>query len=943
MRSFVKDNLKLYLDFKASKHNTLKFPCEGSTDFVSGSSQYIDCGNSSSLQITGKTITVSAWFRLDSDSDWDKIVANSDGGSYVDGFTLFYQDDKLHFSINHFSTNAATVAFTDFGAWHHVVGVYDGTLPLYNVKIYLDGVLGTTDNYTSDIGNNRNTYIGAGYNTSVTDFFDGKIANVGIWDRALSIEEVNSVMRKNYSQLKTVEKTSLVSWWSLDEEVADSTQLLDQAGRFYDADDWNGYGGGTFDDAGGTHIAITAGTSVEYQMGGYLYSYTAYMNGTSTNWYVGGRYRLISTTTSSIGSTTSGLSVYGHRVQSVQDELPSGSSVYDFTGATNIHNQSFFRFHDMAQGETLTTTLEIYHLLAKDQHGSNNGRQYGTGITAGTQTLGSADSPTVYGGNAPVLPRAVDVAREGEAEAIGNGSALFSGSSEYISIADNDLFSMGDGSNDHKFSITAWINMDDATDFIIASKGLYNSNGEFSFETDASDRLRLVLMDESVVNTYEIAYSGALTQNEWIHVACTYNGVGGTSANAGIKLYINGINQSVSLLDSGTHVSLENLAGDLYIGKYDSNYSDGEISQLGIWKGELTQSQIQSVMESTSYATIPASVKSTLGAELVTLSVTDSWTGSNVSVNEASTDYAYSGTQSRKYTTSGSGGVDGITSNTFATVLNSLYKLDCWVYSPSDSDIVIKVIQGDGSGTSLSETITIATGQWVHIVRYFIELAGGSSSELTFGQQTGSVTQYIDNVSVKLVTNDLVGYWGLDASDYTSASNHITNGDASSASPSKPEWNISGQDFVYSEYNSTITRVTDFGSSGDTCWKITATSASHNWGLKTTDADMNVGRSYKVTVKVYIPSSTDITTIDTRWFEGSSGTGGTVSTSTKDTWVDVTYIIGSFWGADGAYSQVVNFIGNNASASDYFYFDDLVIKPHSVPDSTDNNNVGDLI
>ena len=106
---------------------------------------------------------------------------------------------------------------------------------------------------------------------------------------------------------------------------------------------------------------------------------------------------------------------------------------------------------------------------------------------------------------------------------------------------------------------------------------------------------------------------------------------------------------------------------------------------------------------------------------------------------------------------------------------------------------------------------------------------------------------------------------------------------------------------------------------------------------------MNVGRSYKVTVKVYIPSSTDITTIDTRWFEGSSGTGGTVSTSTKDTWVDVTYIIGSFWGADGAYSQVVNFIGNNASASDYFYFDDLVIKPHSVPDSTDNNNVGDLI
>ena len=31
--SYVKDNLKLYLDFKSSKSDTLKFPCEGSTSF----------------------------------------------------------------------------------------------------------------------------------------------------------------------------------------------------------------------------------------------------------------------------------------------------------------------------------------------------------------------------------------------------------------------------------------------------------------------------------------------------------------------------------------------------------------------------------------------------------------------------------------------------------------------------------------------------------------------------------------------------------------------------------------------------------------------------------------------------------------------------------------------------------------------------------------------
>ena len=42
---------------------------------------------------------------------------------------------------------------------------------------------------------------------------------------------------------------------------------------------------------------------------------------------------------------------------------------------------------------------------------------------------------------------------------------------------------------------------------------------------------------------------------------------------------------------------------------------DGNISQVGIWQGALTQAQIQSVMESTSYSKIPADVKSTLGSE----------------------------------------------------------------------------------------------------------------------------------------------------------------------------------------------------------------------------------------------------------------------------------------------------------------------------------------
>ena len=166
-------------------------------------------------------------------------------------------------------------------------------------------------------------------------------------------------------------------------------------------------------------------------------------------------------------------------------------------------------------------------------------------------------------------------------------------------------------------------------------------------------------------------------------------------------------------------------------------------------------------MESTSYSKIPADVKSTLGSELITKSVTDSWTGNGVTVNEASTEQAFSGTQSLKFVTGSGGGHKGVTSNSFTSVLNALYKIDFYVYT-TDSDIEIRVYQGDGSGTSLNESISVASNQWVNVVKYYIEDGGGSFSSIAFGNNTTGVTTYIDNISVKKVTNDLVAYYPLD-------------------------------------------------------------------------------------------------------------------------------------------------------------------------------------
>ena len=57
--TFVKDNLKLYLDFKSNKSDTLKFPSEGSTSF-DGSNDYIDFGDISDFD-NATNLTMVMW------------------------------------------------------------------------------------------------------------------------------------------------------------------------------------------------------------------------------------------------------------------------------------------------------------------------------------------------------------------------------------------------------------------------------------------------------------------------------------------------------------------------------------------------------------------------------------------------------------------------------------------------------------------------------------------------------------------------------------------------------------------------------------------------------------------------------------------------------------------------------------------------------------------
>jgi fibronectin type 3 domain-containing protein len=75
------------------------------------------------------------------------------------------------------------------GQWQFVAGTYDGS----TARIYVDGVLAASKTYAGNVGDSNTWRIGA-YGSPAGGFFDGRIDNVRIYDRALSASEIQTDM-----------------------------------------------------------------------------------------------------------------------------------------------------------------------------------------------------------------------------------------------------------------------------------------------------------------------------------------------------------------------------------------------------------------------------------------------------------------------------------------------------------------------------------------------------------------------------------------------------------------------------------------------------------------------------------------------------------------------------------------------------------------------------
>ena len=178
---------------------------------------FIDVGV---IEATTNDVTVSAWVYITDWINYAAVFQNRHGSSPNQGFAIRTMSAKTFDLITDkgSASTSSTSSAKNNNQWYHVCAVIDRS---GNQYLYVDGVLEDSDDisgYSADSFSHATTArIGKNYGSSE---INGYVCNVGYWNAALSQAQIKSIMNKNYAGLSDSEKTSLVSWWNLDEETA---------------------------------------------------------------------------------------------------------------------------------------------------------------------------------------------------------------------------------------------------------------------------------------------------------------------------------------------------------------------------------------------------------------------------------------------------------------------------------------------------------------------------------------------------------------------------------------------------------------------------------------------------------------------------------------------------------------------------------------------------
>lgn len=177
--------------------STLGF-AQNALDF-DGVDDKIDCGNDTSLQITGKLLTLEAWIYPTAWKtnvfDGNIICKEYNTSNY--GYMLRCgAGGKLNFAIGDGTWREITTANTvlSLNVWQHVAGTYDGA----KMRLYLNGAAIDSLTIAINIASSNTTPLMIGAHSSYTRFYQGLIDEVRVWKACRTVSEINSNMNGEF-------------------------------------------------------------------------------------------------------------------------------------------------------------------------------------------------------------------------------------------------------------------------------------------------------------------------------------------------------------------------------------------------------------------------------------------------------------------------------------------------------------------------------------------------------------------------------------------------------------------------------------------------------------------------------------------------------------------------------------------------------------------------
>ncbi len=189
-----------------------------------GNGDFVDCGNNPILALTD-AVSISAWIKVAVQGADHKVGGNQDGAN--GGYKMSVYNDKIEFEIRTAGNSAvlnrsvAGGTVLEVGVWYHVTGVYslaDGYIRTY-VNGELDRELETTEALGASPGS---LMIGCEPFSTGQYNFNGVMDDIHLYNKALSEGEVMYLAGKRVEPVDPG-TDGLVAFYALDGDANDSS------------------------------------------------------------------------------------------------------------------------------------------------------------------------------------------------------------------------------------------------------------------------------------------------------------------------------------------------------------------------------------------------------------------------------------------------------------------------------------------------------------------------------------------------------------------------------------------------------------------------------------------------------------------------------------------------------------------------------------------------